>query len=88
MELLWPEMFETNTVSADRDACLADQLVAWGNILLGAPPPDNFYEMMESASKVTGAFTSTECNDVADRVIFERKRKSYEDASFLSQEKQ
>ena len=37
--LFWPEMFKTEVVSQDRDACLADQLVAWGNVFMGAPPP-------------------------------------------------
>ncbi len=73
--LYWPEMFTTEVVSQERDKCLADQLVAWGNVFMGAPPPDNFYEVMEAASEVTGAFTSTECSDAADRLIAERKRK-------------
>lgn len=72
--LFWPEMFKTEVVSQDRDACLADQLVSWGNVFMGAPPPDNFYEVMEAASKVTGAFTSTECSDAADRILAQRKR--------------
>lgn len=72
--LFWPEMFKTEVVSQDRDACLADQLVAWGNIFMGATPPDNFYEVMEAASEVTGAFTSTECSDAADRILAQRKR--------------
>ena len=41
---------------------------------MGAPPPDNFYEVMEAASEVTGAFTSTECSDAADRILAQRKR--------------
>ncbi len=74
MQLFWPAMFKTNVIDNDFDTCLAEQLVAWGNVFLGAPPPDNFYEVMEAASKVTGAFTSTECKETADRVLFERKR--------------
>ena len=52
-------------------------LINWllgGNVFMGAPPPDNFYEVMEAASEVTGAFTSTECSDAADRILAQRKR--------------
>ena len=75
MTMMWPEMFKTEVVSQERDACLADQLVAWGNVMMGENPPDNFYEVMDAASKVTGAFTSTECREAADRILYERKRK-------------
>ena len=78
MKLFWPKMFETNIVSLNKDECLSDQLVAWGNIYLGIDePPENFYEMMEAASHVTGAFTATECRDAADKLIWERKKKEY-----------
>ena len=73
-DLYWPEMFRTNVIETNEDKCLANQLVAWGNVFMGATPPDNFYEIMEAASKITGAFTSTECNDAADKLLEKRKR--------------
>lgn len=69
MTYSWPECFKTEKLSDNPAHVLADQCVAWGNLHAGESAPDNFYEVMEMCSKVTGAFTHTEVSEAADRLI-------------------
>ena len=79
---MWPKIFQDPSLipTLSPDHLLADQLVAWGNVLLfGAETcPETFYEVMDACSHVTGAFTMTECKErsifVMDRLARERKR--------------
>lgn len=60
----WPAEFidnRTDFSEASLGQCLAVQLCAWGNILMGAEPPDNFFEVMDGLSKMTSAFTPDQC---------------------------
>jgi hypothetical protein len=71
-ELLWPDMFEKNILDFSNEmpkAVLAMQLVTWGNILMGCKPPKNFFEVMDAASKVTGAFTPNQCMAMSDNFL-------------------
>ena len=69
--LTWPVLdFEDTSYKT----VLGKQLICWGNIHLGAEPPDNFVEWLDEASKITGAYTATECRDAADKFLYETKR--------------
>lgn len=77
MALYWPYEFEdgiTEFPSKTREEVLTMQLIGWGNVLMGNNPPDMFYEVMDAASEVTGAFTATECRDLADQLLWEKKK--------------
>jgi hypothetical protein len=72
----WPKIFAGKSVmDFDVSDLLAQQLIGWGNIVMGYQPPEkcDFYDVMEAASKITGAFTGTECKDAADRILAKRK---------------
>jgi hypothetical protein len=74
----WPEEFTnnvTNFLDRDLDATLAMQLCAWGNVYMGAIRPDNFFEVMDGASKLTEAFTPEECHARANILLAARKNK-------------
>lgn len=68
----WPEL----NLSQSVEHLLADQLVCWGNVLAGAEPPVDLTEKMKAASNLTGAFTATECNKLADKLSAERKNRT------------
>lgn len=73
--IYWPNIFKGQVMSEmNTDDILAQQLVGWGNIYMGYPPPDNFYEVMDEASKYTNAFTGVECREAADRLLYMRKQ--------------
>lgn len=77
VEPYWPSIFKNRDVSIlPKEEVLAEQLVAWGNIYMGYEPPEgcDFYDIMDAASKITGAFTGTECSALADRILEQRKR--------------
>ena len=81
MKLLWPDEFEQNITDFSAYTIphvLAIQLCAWGNVFMQAKPPDNFFEVMDAASKLTGAFTPDQCRARCD-IILNKKDTDDED---------
>lgn len=77
VEAYWPSIFKGKDISTLKpEELLAEQLVAWGNVYMGYEPPEgcDFYDIMDEASKVTGAFTGAECSSLADKILDQRKR--------------
>ena len=70
---IWPDL----EITSDRDIMLGLQLLCWGLVQYGSEPPDNFVEWLDEAYKVTGAYTSVECLELADKILHERKRKEH-----------
>lgn len=61
MEVYWPDIIKVpveDISKMDKNNLLAQQLICWGNIYMGYEPPDNFYDAIDAASKITGVFTS------------------------------
>jgi hypothetical protein len=48
-------------------------MISYGNMYLGYEPPDNFYEVMDESSKITGAFTAVECRCEAETLSEKRR---------------
>lgn len=74
--LCWPECFALNTVDFEDESLesvLAIQLCAWGNVYMGVPIPNNFFEVMDAASKITSAFKPNECKLRYEMLKEERK---------------
>lgn len=74
--LCWPECFAKNTTNfldEPVENVLAVQLCAWGNLYMGVPVPDNFFEVMDAASKVTQVFTPEECKSLFTEMMHERR---------------
>lgn len=74
--LCWPECFAKNTtdfLDESVENVLATQLCAWGNVYMGVPVPDNFFEVMDAASKVTRVFTPDECKVLFNAIMTERR---------------
>ena len=72
---IWPEEFGANVVDFSDysvNHILAMQLLAWGNVFTGCPRPDNFFEVMDAASKVTNAFTPDQCKSLSDTILSNR----------------
>ena len=77
--LAWPECFAKNTLDFSDEPVenvLASQLCAWGNAYMGVPVPNNFFAVMDAASKVTQAFTPDECKNLFNEIMLERRKKS------------
>lgn len=75
----WPECFKQNTLDfsdEDIEDVLAVQLVAWGNVYMGVAIPTNFFEVMDSASKVTGVFTPEACRLRTETILAQRKNRN------------
>jgi hypothetical protein len=73
---IWPSEFEKNVTDFSNykvTKALAIQLVAWGNVMMGLDRPDNFFEVMDAASKLTKAFTPDQCQARCDQLIEEYK---------------
>ena len=68
---VWPDLI----VTENSDEMLGVQLLCWGNIQLGCEPPDNFVEWLDEVSKITGAYTSTECLNKADEILYKRGKR-------------
>ena len=82
LDVVWPSEFKDNVLdfsTYEYGHTLAIQLCAWGNVMFGAQPPDNFFEVMDAASKLTGAFTPEQCSIQADILMMQRKNKKDDD---------
>ena len=80
--LCWPECFAknvTNFLDEPIENVLATQLCAWGNVYMGVPVPDNFFEVMDGCSKVTNVFTPEECKSLFQILMSDRKYSSDEE---------
>ena len=69
LNLLWPTEFDENVSdfsNYSNSDVLSLQLCAWGNVFAGAPPHQHFFNVMDAASKVTGAFTPEQCSAMFD----------------------
>ena len=62
-------------VKVGKTDVLAAQLICWGLIQAGFPPPDDFAEYLDESCKVTGAWTYTECYDLGQSILAEMKKK-------------
>lgn len=70
--LVWPDMFKNNVTDFSDigpRVVLAMQLVSWGNIMMGCEPPKNFFDVMDAASKISGAFTPDQCMARSDELM-------------------
>jgi len=78
LNFLWPEEIEANVLDFTNELpanVLAMQLCSWGNIFAGCPPHPNFFNVMDAASKVTGAFTPDQCNVAFDVWVSQQDEK-------------
>lgn len=81
LKLLWPDEFAQNITDFSTypiPQVLAIQLCAWGNVFMQETPPDNFFEVMDAASKITNAFTPDQCRARCD-IILNKKDDDNED---------
>jgi hypothetical protein len=60
-------------ISSDKEEMLSLQLICWGLVQFGVEPPDDFVEWLDEVSQITGAYTGTECMDLAEKIIFQKK---------------
>lgn len=78
----WPECFSKNTTDFSDNhvvSVLAVQLSAWGNLYMEIPAPNNFFEVMDAASKVTNVFTPDECRVLFKAIMAERRNSQRRD---------
>jgi hypothetical protein len=77
--IIWPEEFKKNVLDFSEytiSEALAIQLCAWGNVFMQYPPPENFFEVMDAASKISGAFTPEQCRARCDVILAHLKNSS------------
>lgn len=74
--LCWPECFSLNVtdfLDEPVESVLATQLCAWGNVFMGVPVPNNFFEVMDAASKITQSFSPDECKLRYEGIMSQRR---------------